>query len=149
MNAPKINNPCPMTLARVTQGDGTFYCNACSNSIVDFRDKSIDEIKEIIAGRKVCGIFNNDQLSQPKFSLAYKLRYAALTFIAIIGFNVKPMNAQSEPMAKDTSTNKVCTKTLSKSEKQNEKNTKVNMRKRRLYSKFYIRRRNVRGCPVF
>ena len=84
-----------MTLARVTQGDGTFHCNACSNSIIDFRGKSIDEIKEIIGSKKVCGIFNEDQLCQPKFSIRYKLLYAVFTLIAIIGFNVKPINAQS------------------------------------------------------
>jgi hypothetical protein len=150
MNSLKINNPCPMTLARVTQGDGTFYCNACSNSIVDFTDKSIDEIKEIIAGKKVCGIFTNDQLNQPKFSLRYKFHYALLTLIAVVGFNVKPINAQSELVAKDTSTNKICPKIQSKSEIKNERQRKINARRREINRRLHPRRRrHVMGCPDF
>lgn len=145
---PQVKNPCPMTLARVTEGDGTFYCNACSNAIIDFRSKSITEIKEIIGSKKVCGIFNEDQLAQPKFSFKYKLHYAALTLIAFIGFNVKPINAQSEMIAKDTSTNQICPKTQTKGERQNEKNRKTIARKRRRYERLHPRR-PIMGCPAF
>lgn len=146
---PKIQNPCPMTVARVTQGGDQFYCNACSNTIVDFRDKSVDEIKEIIAGNKVCGIFTAEQLNQPKFSFKYMLYYAVLSLIAVVGFNVKPMHAQSELAPKDTSTNKVCLKTQTKSEKKNKRAKKINSRKIRRYEILHPRRKRIMGCPDF
>lgn len=90
----RIDNPCPMTLARVSSSDGTFYCDNCQNSIIDFRDKSNDEIIQLISSKKACGIFNDDQLVQPQYSLLYKIRFAVLTLVAVLGFNVHPIQAQ-------------------------------------------------------
>lgn len=137
-----------MSLSKVTQGDGTFYCGSCSNSIIDFRDKSIDEIKEIIANKQVCGIFDNTQLSQPRFSFRYKIHYAILTLIAVFGFNVKPIHAQTtatknEPTNERTSP-KVLTKSEKKSERQKKKQTRIFKRKRMLHP-----RRYQFGCPDF
>ena len=94
-NSIRIDNPCPMTLARVTNSDGTFFCDSCNNTIVDFRDKTTEEIIELIGSRKMCGIFNDTQLNQPKYSMKYKLNYALLTGLAILGFNVSPIQAQT------------------------------------------------------
>jgi TonB family protein len=54
------------------------FCDKCSNSIVDFTDKTDKELKSEIkkSNEKICGLFKKSQLS------SQFLKYAAATFIA-------------------------------------------------------------------
>ncbi len=90
----KIEQPCPMTLGRIKNGDH-FYCKSCNNTIVDFRDKSMDEIVQSLSKQSTCGIFNDDQIVKPSFSFTTTLLFKFLTFLAVSGFNVKPLSAQT------------------------------------------------------
>ncbi len=55
-----------------------FNCNQCSKELIDFRNKSDDEIQRIVSKslNPICGVFKQSQMSQ-RF-----LKYAAATFIA-------------------------------------------------------------------
>ena len=55
-----------------------FFCDKCSNIVIDFTDKSFDELQRELSNltRPVCGVFKRSQLSE-QF-----IRYAAATFIA-------------------------------------------------------------------
>ena len=97
----KINNPCPMTLGRLKNGD-EFDCKSCNTKIVDFRGKTTNEIIQVISKKKTCGIFNNSQVIVPRFSLSSNLIFKILTILAFIGFNVKPINAQTTEIRKDS-----------------------------------------------
>lgn len=87
-----IENPCPMALSRMKKDTG-FYCSSCSKTLLDFRDKTNDEIKVSITP-ETCGIYNAEQVSTPTFSFSYKLAFKALTILSFIGFQVKPLYAQ-------------------------------------------------------
>ena len=87
-----IQNPCPMVLNRM-KNDSGYYCSSCSKSILDFRNKTNEEIKESIT-EDSCGIYTSDQVSTPTFNFSYKLAFRALTILSFIGFNVKPLHAQ-------------------------------------------------------
>ena len=98
----KIDNPCPMTLGRLKDGDN-FSCKSCNQTLIDFRDKTADEIIQVISVRKTCGIFNENQVIVPKFSFTSRLIFKILTVLAIFGFNVKPLKAQTNQTPKDSS----------------------------------------------
>lgn len=64
-----INNvtlafPCSETLE--TPAEGGFYCARCAHAIIDFRCQSAEALQLALRqarGKRVCGIFNRDQLS--------------------------------------------------------------------------------------
>jgi hypothetical protein len=91
----KVENPCPMSYGRLKNDNG-FYCKSCSKTLIDFRDKSTDEIIKQISTKSVCGVFNTAQITVPVFSFKTNLLFKALTLLAILGFNVKPLNAQTK-----------------------------------------------------
>jgi hypothetical protein len=97
MSSPKINipNPCPMSLNRVKSGD-SFFCKSCDKPIVDFRDKTAEEIITYFQNRTGCGIFHEDQVTTSTYSFKNKFLYKVLTVLAVFGLNVKPLNAQSK-----------------------------------------------------
>lgn len=98
----KIDNPCPMTLGRMKDGNN-FSCKSCNQTLTDFRDKATEEIIKVISVKKTCGIFNDDQVIVPEFSFTNNLIFKVLTVLAIIGFNVKPLNAQTNQTRQDSS----------------------------------------------
>ncbi len=69
---------CPENRKTLEQTENGFNCDKCSKNVIDFTNKSNDELHSIISEsiEPVCGIFNRSQLSQ-KF-----MKYAAATFIA-------------------------------------------------------------------
>lgn len=97
----KIDNPCPMTMGRLKDGDN-FSCKSCNQTLIDFRGKPTEEIIKVISAKKTCGIFNDNQIIVPKFSFTNNLIFKILTILAIFGFNVKPLNAQTNQSRKDT-----------------------------------------------
>ena len=92
---PHIENPCPMILARIKK-EGDFYCKSCSKEIIDFRDKSNEEI---IANSKngVCGIYNENQVTTTHYGFRKRFLFQLLTVLSFIGLNVKPLQAQETP----------------------------------------------------
>jgi hypothetical protein len=97
MSSPKINipNPCPMSLNRVKSGD-TFFCNSCDKKIIDFRDKSAEEIITYFKTGTSCGIYYSHQVTTSNYSFKNKFLYKVLTVLAVLGLNVKPLGAQTK-----------------------------------------------------
>jgi hypothetical protein len=92
---PHIENPCPMILNRIKK-EGDFYCKSCSKEIIDFRNKSSEEI---ISKSKdgSCGIYNEDQVTKTHYGIRKRFLFQLLTIFSFIGFNVKPLQAQETP----------------------------------------------------
>ncbi|QSE98549.1 energy transducer TonB [Fulvivirga lutea] len=69
---------CPENLNSMEPTMDGFNCNKCSKELIDFRNKSDEEIQRIISKslNPICGVFKRSQLSH-RF-----LKYAAATFIA-------------------------------------------------------------------
>lgn len=86
-----------MTLNRIEKGRCNF-CQSCSKEIIDFRGKTTNEIIGTIeaAENQVCGIYDSSQLAIKQFSIKNAIFFKLLAFAALIGFNVKPLKAQSE-----------------------------------------------------
>ena len=150
-----IENPCPMSLHKMKTTDG-FYCKSCSKTIVDFRDKPLNE-KINIDSDITCGIFSEEQVSTPTFSFRYKIVFRALTLLSIIGFNVKPIQAQSIPPTKDTTITKSDTANVNYTigkvkiqEKPEDKLYTIEKPKRKWFRrKKKIVGRTSTGCPSF
>lgn len=94
----RVENPCPMILSRMSCGDGSFTCTSCKTQVVDFRNKSLEEIKRL-STPDTCGIFTTDQLpGQQKMAFSRKAVFYALAFCSFLGFNVRPVHAATKPM---------------------------------------------------
>jgi hypothetical protein len=96
---PSVQSPCPMMLFRMKEKNGEYYCKGCQKEIIDFRDKSLVEIKAACT-KDICGIFNNHQVNKVRRPFTYHLKYMALVVLSFFGFNVAPLRAQSTPSKK-------------------------------------------------
>lgn len=69
---------CPENRNTLEQTENGYNCDKCSKNVIDFTNKSNDELQYMISEsiEPVCGVFKRSQLSQ-KF-----MKYAAATFIA-------------------------------------------------------------------
>ena len=147
----KIDNPCPMTLGRMKNGDN-FSCKSCSQTLTDFRDKTTDEIIKVISTKKTCDIFNDNQVIVPKFSFTNNLIFKILTVLAIFGFNVKPLNAQTNQTSKDTSNiqnQKINSDKKIDSKINSSDTTQVKPRKKKWWRKKKKPNYHTIGCPSF
>ena len=149
-----IENPCPMSLNKMKTADG-FYCKSCSKTIIDFRNKPVNEIINVDSDIS-CGIFSEEQVSTPTFSFKYKILFRVLTILSIIGFNVKPVYAQDTQPTKDSVINqsdslKVFVKGKIKIEKlPNDTVVATEKPKRKWFrKKKKIVGRTFTGCPSF
>jgi len=140
-----------MTLGRLKDGNN-FSCKSCNQTLIDFRDKTTDEIIKIISVKKTCGIFNDNQVVVPKFSWTNNLIFKLLTLLAIFGFNVKPLNAQTNQTPKDSSTiqnqNIAPDKKLDSKISSND-TTQAHVRKKRWWRKKKKPNYRTIGCPAF
>lgn len=84
-----------MPVDKFNQNNNSFYCKSCNKELIDFREKTSHEIADKISCKEICGIFYSDQLFQPVFPFKFKLYFAVLTLFAFLGFNVKPVSAQT------------------------------------------------------
>lgn len=92
----KVENPCPMLLSRLHKEGSTYSCGSCNKELIDFRNKTQQEIASTITP-STCGIFNNTQLlTAPKRSFFYKLQFAGLMLLSFLGFTVQPLNGQDK-----------------------------------------------------
>lgn len=92
----RVENPCPMLLSRMSTGDGCFECKSCKKEVIDFRNKSSEEIKDL-STPETCGIFTIDQLpGQQKMGFSRKAVFYALAFCSFLGFNITPVQASTK-----------------------------------------------------
>lgn len=89
----RIDKPCPVLLSRMANNGNTLNCKSCQKEVIDFRNKTPEEIKALLTAN-TCGIFRNEQLSAPpRMTFFRKGVFAALTVLSFLGFNVGPVNA--------------------------------------------------------
>lgn len=85
----KIEKPCTENFSGMTKNNLGRHCSSCNKTVVDFTNKSIEEIKSHLASStgEVCGRFKSLQLEQKNgFEKAiFHLREY------VSGFNIKPM----------------------------------------------------------
>ncbi|MNJ97353.1 hypothetical protein D3C87_150970 [compost metagenome] len=82
--------PCKQSHERMQQRDGGYYCESCEKVLSDFRQKTNEEIHRTIAANpgKVCGIFNNNQISSKisHVALSGASYRVGLSLLGILGF---------------------------------------------------------------
>lgn len=75
-----IESPCPLKLNQLDPVEGGFHCSQCNKVVLDFRDKSDDNILSVLKKaeeQRVCGLYNSNQVLKsfkPGFQI---LRFAA------------------------------------------------------------------------
>lgn len=66
-----INKPCHENWDAMTPKEQGAFCLACQKTVVDFSQKTTDEIKDFFRvvppSEKICGRFRNDQLNELSF----------------------------------------------------------------------------------
>lgn len=155
----QIKNPCPVAVQRMDKIGDHFFCNSCQKEVIDFRDKSIDEIKQIISYGG-CGIFNRNQMTQQKsYGFINRTLFYGLTLISLMGFNVKPLKAQTTDTIKKASEGWTVNppyKTIefSSDEKRYKREKNSDAKERKLKKNVFRRRNPFRrrpdmGCPSF
>lgn len=93
MNNLRIDSPCPVLLSRMTNNGDTFSCKSCKKEVIDFRNKTPEEIRLLITENS-CGIFNPEQLTVvPRLSFSRQLLFTSLTVLSFLGFNVSSVQA--------------------------------------------------------
>lgn len=91
----RVDNPCPFLLERMKKNEDGYHCRSCSKTIIDFRDKTTEEICSSIDGN-TCGIFYRHQLTgQQKMSAFRQTVFYCLVFLSFLGFKVKPVYGQN------------------------------------------------------
>lgn len=91
----KVENPCPFLLSRMSKKNGSYFCSSCSKNIIDFRGKTEEEIK-CATTKDTCGIFTSDQLKgQKRMSFWRQTAFYVFMFFSFLGFQVKPLSAQT------------------------------------------------------
>ncbi|MBO6515298.1 MAG: hypothetical protein JJ975_02005 [Bacteroidia bacterium] len=154
----QIKRPCPANLSKMQASDGGYFCSSCEQTVVDFRDKSIEEIKDVLRNGG-CGIFLPQQLQkQQNYQGFNRFLFIGLTFVSLLGFSVRPLQAQTNP-DKNTkegwtvyppkSSSEVSRSDMRKTRRENKKTQRTS---RRAYRRLFRRgpfRRHVMGCPDF
>lgn len=71
-----INNPCHENWETMTPNEQGAFCLACQKTVVDFSQKTTQEIKDFFTvlpkAEKVCGRFRKDQLKEMSFDDFYE-----------------------------------------------------------------------------
>lgn len=144
-----IPNPCPMRIKSIE--NNSFNCRGCTKKILDLRGKSPDEIRREFKGTSICGIFNESQVLKRNFSFSYRLRFAMLTVIALFGFNVKPIIAQSEIKQESQNEHTFTVSPQKPQQTEAQKEEKKEKRKNRFTRRKNKKLKEVRflGCPSF
>jgi hypothetical protein len=144
----RIDNPCPFVPTRMNKEGDNFYCKSCKKTIIDFREKSSDDIKRTI-NKDTCGVFTVDQLpGQQRLKPSRQILFYFFSVLSLLGFAVRPLAAQTIPKQKETVT--VDSKQKS-NEDEGDGNAKI--KNKRTYSRRHIifrrKKRHRIGCPEF
>lgn len=92
-NSLHIDRPCPFSPTKSKRSDSGYYCNRCNKIVIDFRDKSIEEI--LAAGKNTCGIFQPSQLgAQKKMRFSKSIAFFLLSLLSIIGIQASPLEGK-------------------------------------------------------
>lgn len=146
-----ISKPCPVYFSESSRVDGGFSCKSCSTIVVDFTDKTPEEISMLLK-ENMCGIFRNDQLSEaPRFSFRNRVLFSILAFASFIGFNVHPVQAQETKKRIETTQEPVCPNdgrtSYPKDATEKEAKIKNQIRNPKKYRK--TKTYKIIGCPSF
>lgn len=63
-----IPKPCHEDWNKMTPNEKGSFCNKCAKTVIDFTQKTNEEIRNFLterSGKKICGRFLNEQLNQP------------------------------------------------------------------------------------
>ena len=85
-----IPNPCPLKLNQLSPVEGGFYCGQCSKVVIDFREKSNDEILTVLESadqKRVCGIYNPEQVNRPNAPSFDILKFVA-SLVLVFGMSL-------------------------------------------------------------
>lgn len=146
-----------MQLKQMEKTDKGLNCSSCKIEVIDFRQRSDEEIKMAFQRGTRCGIFREDQVLNPfeNRSISFKIWFRILVLISLMGLNVKPIQAQGVVMKK---------KHLPKIEKEKSQSKLKNTRKNAVYLKerhLFVRKKqrskkrrmknkkSIMGCPSF
>ena len=151
----KLSNPCPMLLSRMKNEGPDYYCKSCSKVVIDYSDKSIEEIIATFQPG-TCGIFNPKHV-QPNPSMPYQRRFLfyGLTLLSFFGFNVKPLQSQTTATKKDSTSIYFTPKAVVISDSDTVKsNTTANTKKKDVRRRnkrrgIFHHRKRLMGCPDF
>lgn len=124
------------------------YCKSCKKTIIDFREKSVEEILSQI-NENTCGIFRYDQLpAQKPLKFSKQMLFYFFTVLSFLGISVKPLSAQTTDSKKDTV---LVQETKDENNVQDDTSTFNEKKKKR--PKLNLFRRKVKyrpiGCPSF
>jgi hypothetical protein len=103
-----IKKPCHENWDTFTPNEQGAFCGKCVKTVIDFSDKSIEEIKEFFNGKeneKVCGRFESTQLTSLSFDaffnefkgFAFTKRFAVILYFTfgMWLFNSNSVSAQN------------------------------------------------------
>ncbi len=82
--------PCNQSHTRMEKRDNGYYCSSCEKVLIDFRQKSDEEVKQLISANpgKICGVFHNHQISSKVsyVALSRASYQVGLSLLGILGF---------------------------------------------------------------
>lgn len=146
----QLSNPCPMATGSLNHESERLYCIGCKKSIVDFRNMPLDEVKDYLrVNTSACGIFTSEQVTVPRKSIVYRFRFFMLTVVALLGFNVKPVAAQSDQMKKDTATLEMCYEEDDSKSNSEIKEDEPSIKEHKYTKRWKRRNKTLLGCPDF
>ncbi len=109
-----IQKPCHENWDAMTPNEQGAFCGKCMKTVVDFSNKTIEEIKEYFTGKqneKVCGRFETQQLTSLSFDAFFSefkgfnftKRFAVILYFTfgMWLFNASSANAQTQPVKGD------------------------------------------------
>lgn len=136
-----IENPCPINSNQLKDlGNNCFYCSGCEQKVIDFTNSTTAEIEQY-KGKKVCGIFNNEQLTHlPVLSFRKRISFKYLSILSFFGFAIHPVQAS------ELRVNKAFGNTAIHASKDDDKKDKK--KKKRRKSKKQQTFKTI-GCPSF
>lgn len=93
----QIQKVCPATENKfINQGDSCFLCTGCNKLVMDFRNKSMDEI-DALSDQFECGIFDAQQLSHiPVLNWKKRWTYRFMVAASFLGFTIAPIEASTQ-----------------------------------------------------
>jgi hypothetical protein len=91
-----IEKPCPIQKNQLTKtSNNCYFCSGCKENVIDFRNSSQSEI-DSYSGQKICGIFNENQLThRALFSFRKKITFRLLGVLSFMGFAIHPVQAST------------------------------------------------------
>ncbi len=157
----EIKNPCPASLNRMSASGEGYHCTTCNKCVIDFRDKTVEEIKATLKPGD-CGVFLPHQLThQKRYTGFRRMAFGILVFCASLGFNVRPLKAQTDIPVQPSSADSVTandtlppiiigeTVMVNAKKIRSKKNSEATKRRWRIFRRKRPHRYRTMGCPDF